>query len=125
MAGPAAFSDEQYPIGSVLDGRYRIAAVLGAGGMGRVYRADHTETGKKVAIKVLHAYLNRNREAAQRFRREAIASSRLDHPNIVGVSESGVLGDETERVHREQGRQDGSGPPPPKNAGRHHGEKRR
>jgi len=92
-ASPSPMSDEQFAIGSVLDGRYRIDAVLGTGGMGRVYRAEHTKIGKMVAIKVLHADLGRNREASQRFQREAIASGRLDHPNIVGVSDFGVLDD--------------------------------
>ncbi len=90
-ASPSPTSDEQFAIGSVLDDRYRIDAVLGTGGMGRVYRAEHTKIGKMVAIKVLHADLGRNREASQRFQREAIASGRLDHPNIVGVSDFGVL----------------------------------
>ncbi|HEU4726812.1 MAG TPA: serine/threonine-protein kinase, partial [Kofleriaceae bacterium] len=92
-ASPSPTSDEQFAIGSVLDGRYRIDAVLGTGGMGRVYRAEHIEIGKSVAIKLLHADLHRNREASQRFHREAIASGKLDHPNIVGVSDSGVLDD--------------------------------
>src|SRR3954468_18316080 len=92
-ASPSPMSDEQFVIGSVLDGRYRIDAVLGTGGMGRVYRAEHTKIGKMVAIKVLHADLGRNREASQRFQREALASGRLDHPNIVGVSDFGVLDD--------------------------------
>src|ERR1041384_7264586 len=92
-ASPSPMSDEQFAIGSVLDGRYRIDAVLGTGGMGRVYRAEHTKIGKSVAIKVLHADLHRNREASQRFQREAIASGRLDHPNLVGVSDFGVLDD--------------------------------
>ena len=78
-------------VGTVLDGRYRIDAILGSGGMGRVYRGEHTGIGKRVAIKVLHADLSRNREAAQRFQREAIASGRLDHPNIVGVSDFGIV----------------------------------
>ena len=87
--GPAP--EAEISIGSVLDGRYRIDALLGSGGMGRVYRGEHTGIGRAVAIKVLHADLNRNREAAQRFQREAIASGRLDHPNIVGVSDFGVI----------------------------------
>ena len=90
---PSPSPDERLSIGTVLDGRYRIDAVLGSGGMGRVYRGEHTGIGRVVAIKVLHADLNRNREAAQRFQREAIASGRLDHPNIVGVSDFGVLDD--------------------------------
>ncbi|MBA3454342.1 MAG: protein kinase [Deltaproteobacteria bacterium] len=83
--------DAAISIGSVLDGRYRIDAVLGTGGMGCVYRGEHTGIGRAVAIKVLHADLNRNSEAAQRFKREAMASGRLDHPNIVGVSDFGIL----------------------------------
>jgi hypothetical protein len=79
--------------GSVLDGRYRIDTVIGTGGMGRVYKGEHTGIGRTVAIKVLHTDLSRNREAAQRFQREALASGRLDHPNIVGVSDFGVLDD--------------------------------
>ena len=85
--------EDSVPIGSVLDGRYRIEAVLGTGGMGKVYKGQHTGIGRTVAIKVLHTDLSKNPEAAQRFQREAIASGRLDHPNIVGVSDSGVLPD--------------------------------
>ncbi|MDQ3335930.1 MAG: serine/threonine protein kinase [Myxococcota bacterium] len=77
----------------MLDGRYRIDTVIGTGGMGRVYKGEHTGIGRAVAIKVLHTDLSRNREAAQRFQREALASGRLDHPNIVGVSDFGVLDD--------------------------------
>ena len=84
---------EGVAIGSLLDGRYRIDAVLGTGGMGRVYRGEHTGIGRAVAIKVLHADLSRNRDAAQRFQREALASGRLEHPNIVGVSDFGMLDD--------------------------------
>ncbi|CAN5898396.1 hypothetical protein BH11MYX3_BH11MYX3_00860 [soil metagenome] len=92
-ASPSPSPEAEISIGSVLDGRYRIDAILVAGGIGRVYRAEHTGIGRPVAIKVLHADLNRNREAAQRFQREAIASGRLDHPNIVNVSAFGVVDD--------------------------------
>jgi serine/threonine protein kinase len=77
----------------MLDGRYLVKDLLGMGGMGRVYRAEHTGIGRAVAIKVLHRDLGNSKEAAQRFQREALASGRLDHPNIVGVSDSGVLQD--------------------------------
>jgi serine/threonine-protein kinase len=80
-------------IGTVLADRYRIDGVLGNGGMGRVYHAEHTAIGKPVAIKVLHAALGKNREAAIRFQREAMASGRLDHPNIVNVIDFGTLDD--------------------------------
>src|SRR5690348_5493117 len=94
--GPASPSPDDsgvVALGSVLDGRYRIESVLGKGGMGRVYRAEHTSLGRAVAIKVLHAQLGRSKEATARFQREALASGRLDHPNIVGVSDFGVLDD--------------------------------
>jgi serine/threonine-protein kinase len=95
MGAPSPSPDDSgvVAIGSMLDGRYRVDAVLGVGGMGRVYRAEHTGIGRKVAIKVLHARLGGSKEAAQRFQREALASGRLDHPNIVGVSDFGVLED--------------------------------
>ena len=93
MGEPSATpaDDDGVALGSVLDGRYRIDEVIGIGGMGRVYRGEHTGIGRAVAIKVLHADLGRNKEAAQRFQREALASGRLDHPNIVGVSDFGTI----------------------------------
>jgi serine/threonine-protein kinase len=95
MGAPSSSPDDSgvVAIGSLLDGRYRVDAVLGTGGMGRVYKAEHTGIGRAVAIKVLHARLGGQKEASQRFQREAIASGRLDHPNIVGVSDFGVLED--------------------------------
>src|SRR3569623_705613 len=95
MGAPSPSPDDSgvVPVGSVLDGRYRIDAVLGKGGMGRVYKGEHTGIGKAVAIKILHANLGRSREASQRFQREALASGRLDLTNIVGVSDFGVLDD--------------------------------
>ena len=95
MGAPSPSPDESsiLAVGSLLDGRYRVDAVLGVGGMGRVYKAEHTGIGRAVAIKVLHSRLGGSKEAAQRFQREALASGRLDHPNIVGVSDFGVTDD--------------------------------
>jgi serine/threonine-protein kinase len=95
MGSPSPSPDESglVAIGSLLDGRYRVESVLGTGGMGKVYKAEHTGIGRTVAIKVLHSRLGGSKEAAQRFQREAIASGRLDHPNIVNVSDSGALED--------------------------------
>jgi serine/threonine-protein kinase len=83
--------EDPVQIGTVLDGRYRIDAMIGSGGMGKVYRAEHTGIGRPVAIKLLHAEFGSNREAVTRFQREALASGRLDHTNIVAVTDFGVL----------------------------------
>ncbi|HTL34778.1 MAG TPA: serine/threonine-protein kinase [Kofleriaceae bacterium] len=93
MSTPSPDDSGVVALGSVLDGRYRVDAILGKGGMGRVYKAEHTSLGRAVAIKVLHARLGGSKEAAQRFQREAMASGRLDHPNIVAVSDFGTLED--------------------------------
>jgi eukaryotic-like serine/threonine-protein kinase len=94
MGAPSPSPDEStVSVGSLLAGRYRVDSVLGTGGMGKVYKAEHTGIGRMVAIKVLHSRLGGSKEAAQRFQREAIASGRLDHPNIVNVSDSGQLED--------------------------------
>ena len=91
--GPSPDDSGIVPVGAMLDGRYLVKDLLGMGGMGRVYRAEHTGIGRAVAIKVLHRDLGKSKEASQRFQREALASGRLDHPNIVGVSDSGFLED--------------------------------
>ena len=95
MGAPSPSPDDSaiLAIGSLLDGRYRVDAIIGIGGMGRVYKAEHTGIGRAVAIKVLHSRLGGSKEAAQRFQREALASGRLDHKNIVGVSDFGVTDD--------------------------------
>ncbi|MBA3459946.1 MAG: protein kinase [Deltaproteobacteria bacterium] len=80
-------------VGVVLDGRYRITGLLGGGGMARVYSAEHLGIARTVAVKVLHGTLAQDREASARFALEAVTSGRLDHPNIVMVTDSGVLHD--------------------------------
>ena len=77
-------------LGQVLDGKYRIDARLGAGGMGDVYRATRLLIGDSVAIKVLHAHLARDSQAAERFRREAVTATQLRHRNIVALYDVGI-----------------------------------
>ncbi len=77
-------------VGEIIDARYRVERLLGTGGMGAVYEAEHIEIGKKVALKVLHPQFSRQADLVQRFRREARAASKVGHPNIVDVTDSGT-----------------------------------
>jgi serine/threonine protein kinase len=70
-------------------GKYEIVRLLGAGGMGAVYEASHTEIGKRVAIKVLSPAITAVPGARARFLREAQLTSRVRHPNIVDVTDMG------------------------------------
>ncbi len=68
---------------------YEIECELGRGGMGVVYRAYHKGLNRAVALKLLSSHLSSNSKACLRFQREAQASARLHHTNIVSVYESG------------------------------------
>jgi serine/threonine-protein kinase len=85
--GPDTPADSN--LGRVLDGKYRLEQLLGAGGMGAVYRARHTYTGKLFAVKILHPEMSLIDEVAKRFEREARAASKLDHPNVIQVTDFG------------------------------------
>jgi len=74
-------------------GPYEILALLGAGGMGEVYRARDTRLERTVAIKVLPAHLSQNAEVRQRFEREAKTISQLSHPHICALHDVGREGE--------------------------------
>ncbi len=78
-----------------LFGNYRAISVLGEGGMGVVYLAEHPEIGRKVAVKVLHADFARDQQVLTRFLNEARAANAIRHPNIIEILDSGVLADRT------------------------------
>ena len=80
-------------IGTIVDGRYRILKRLGSGGMGEVYLGEHLEHGRHEAIKVLKSRFARDKGHLARFRREARATNRVQHENIVSFYDFGKLED--------------------------------
>jgi len=73
--------------GGTMVAHYRIIEKIGAGGMGEVYLAEDTNLSRKVALKFLPPHLCQDVECRARFKREAQAAAKLDHPNIVAVHE--------------------------------------
>ncbi len=77
--------------GLVVAGRYRLESVLGQGGMAVVWRAEHTETGRVVALKLVHAALAQNESAREMFVREARIAARIGrNDHIVDVLDAGI-----------------------------------
>jgi serine/threonine-protein kinase len=79
----------QARVGTTIGEKYRLLELLGAGGMGLVYRAENTWTKRIVAIKILHPELCRRQRVVRRFLMEARHASRIEHPNIVQVLDLG------------------------------------
>lgn len=79
------------PVERVIDKKFRLDRRIGVGGMGSVYEAADLRLGRKVAIKIMVGRLFGNRSALRRFEREARASARLRHPNIVTIHDFGPL----------------------------------
>jgi serine/threonine protein kinase len=80
-------------IGVTLSGRYLIERLIGEGGMGAVYQAEHTHMRKRLAVKVLHPEMSRLPEVVARFEREAMAAAHIDHPNVAAATDFGKLED--------------------------------
>src|SRR3954468_20886190 len=75
-------------------GSFRVTQLIGEGGMGQVYLAEHALIGRKAAVKVLSAAVAESEEAASRFFTEARAVSAIRHPNIVDVTDFGTFEDQ-------------------------------
>ena len=80
--------------GQIISGtRYRVADLIGVGGMGSVYEVEHVELGKRFVLKALRPELMGRRDLAARLKTEWRALGRLDHPNIVNVTDAGTTDD--------------------------------
>ncbi len=82
-------------LGTVVNGKFQVEALIGQGGMGTVYRARHLTLDRPVVLKMLHRGLSADPAVAQRFHREAKAASRLNHPNSIAVLDFGQAEDGT------------------------------
>jgi serine/threonine-protein kinase len=78
----------------LIGGRYRLGPVIGRGGMATIHRATDLRLDRAVAVKLLRPEVSRDRDLAQRFRREALAATVLRHPNIVACLDTGTDGDQ-------------------------------
>ncbi len=86
--------------------RYQIVAFIGSGAMARVYRARHAFLEQDYAVKILSGEIGSDRQLAERFRREALAASKIKHPNVgavidFGVSPEGLTFSVMELIHGE------------------------
>ena len=90
---PASPTGATSLVGKVLSDRYRIESILGEGGMGAVYLAEHVLMHKRLAVKVLHPEMTRMPEIVARFEREAMAAAHIEHPNVAAATDFGKLED--------------------------------
>ncbi len=86
---PGSGGSERFPLGTLLDGRYRIVGLLGRGGMGEVYRADDLKLGRPVALKFLPQGLETEPGRLSRFLNEVRLALRVTHPNVCRVHDIG------------------------------------
>ncbi len=96
IEAPAPLDEEaeaRLLIGTVVGERYRLEDLLGVGGMGAVYRAQHVLMQKTLALKVLHRGMAQVDEVVARFEREAVAAGNIEHPNVARATDFGRLED--------------------------------
>jgi serine/threonine-protein kinase len=79
--------------GQLVAGRYQLDARLGIGGMGEVWKATHTGTGREFALKFMHAHAAASASSRQRFTREARVSAKINHPNVIDIFDVGEVDD--------------------------------
>ena len=91
---PLTHDEDEAPlIGMVLGNRYKILSILGSGGMGMVYEAEHLGLERQVAVKVLNPVQAKKKNTVKRFQQEARAAGGIGHPNICEVYDMGWLED--------------------------------
>ncbi len=93
IASSEESSDDADLTGRMISERYLVEGCLGVGGMGTVWRAEHTLMKKTVALKVLNPDVIGRGEAVERFRREAQAAAHIDHPNVCVATDFGEMAD--------------------------------
>jgi serine/threonine protein kinase len=86
-------NDDDSLVGKLFAGRFHIESILGAGGMGSVYLARHQVLQRHFALKVIRKELLTDVTISERFRREARAASRIEHPNIIQIADFGQAED--------------------------------
>ncbi len=84
-------SERDSLLGAIIDDRYEVLAVIGEGGMGRVYRVRHRRLGRAFALKALRVDLARDPILTERFIQEARAAAVVTHPNVVQINDFGTL----------------------------------
>ena len=81
-------------VGTVLDNKYKLVSLLGEGGMGAVYEAQHELINRRLAVKFLHPQYANNDEVVTRFQREAQAAAKIGHENIIEITDMGTSADD-------------------------------
>ncbi|WP_082704957.1 Stk1 family PASTA domain-containing Ser/Thr kinase [Winkia neuii] len=78
-------------LGKLVDGRYLVLSKIASGGMATVYKARDERLDRPVALKVMHPHLSGSADLVARFRREARATARINHPSVVAVFDQGIV----------------------------------